>query len=367
MKKKLLRVSTMMLVVGSLALGTTAATTQSASAACGDCPYWDWSTHRTTTINQQDEKKYLRNHPVYHGIKTAVGALSLLAGPLPEMSTGVVVGPEVGGVEVGGPDLGAQEAETASSGGGTESSSRSGGSSEEPAGERPAQNTEGAGAREPATGSPHQAATEGTVGPVELDKGPEYSVTSPTTDAAAGLELQFETLVVEGPTRYSTGPTRLPEDDPNYDSDGDDFDERYRETILQPTEQKTVAEEVAKQSERTVTLWRGTRLEVAEAMARNGSASGDTPSVNATAPRKAAIKNQVARGGSLPEFTTNVGVAAGFSNKSALVVVDIKAKYLAQGSKTEAGWVANRDAPVTVRIIVDRTGPGAAGARPNAS
>ncbi|WP_435600524.1 DUF4765 family protein [Streptomyces sp. C10-9-1] len=374
MKKRLLRASAIAAVVGSLAAGTTVATAQPAFAACGSCPSYDWETGRTTTLNQRDEERRRTNNTVYRDIKDGIGYLSLLAGPLPEFRPGVAVAPEVGGAEAGGSQFRTGESGTANSDGGSESGGELSG---EPAGERPEQDTEGASAPGPATGSsPQSTAADGTGQPVELDRGVAYTVTSPATGATADLSLQFETLVADstagesttgGPSRYSTGPTRLPEDDPNYDSDTDDFDEQYRKMLLQPTPQDEVAAKVARRSEETVTLWRGTRLDVAEAMARNGSASGDTPSVYTAAPETTAAQNQVAKGGILPEFTTRTGVAEGFSHNSALVVVDIKAKYLTKGSDTEAGWIANRTAPVTVRAIVDRTGGGTPGAGRNAS
>ncbi|MEU3047919.1 DUF4765 family protein [Streptomyces sp. NPDC006984] len=209
--------------------------------------------------------------------------------------------------------------------------------------------------------------------PAELDRGVAYTTPS-SSGAASDYALGFETLVTEGtesaagdPIRYSTGPTRLPESDPNYDSDADDFDEYYRDRLPQPTPQREVVAAEADAPDSTVTLWRGTRIGVADAMARNGSASGDTASAETGRPAKQAVKDQVGSGGVLPEFTSNPGIAEGFSHNNALVVVDIQAKYLARGSHSEDGWIANRNAPVTVRAIVDRTGNGSGGAQPNAS
>ncbi|MCQ6554984.1 DUF4765 family protein [Streptomyces sp. C10-9-1] len=244
----------------------------------------------------------------------------------------------------------------------------------------------GEGSRESGAGRTEVAGTAGAVAdagareapevvnrPTELDRGVAYTVPS-SSGAASDYALGFETLVTEGtesaadgPIRYSTGPTRLPESDPNYDSDTDDFDEYYRDRLPQPTPQAEVADAVAVAPDRTVTLWRGTRIGVAEAMARNGSASGDTASAETGRPSRQAVQDQVGLGGVLPEFTTSPGIAEGFSYNNALVVVDVQARYLAQGSHSEGGWIADRTAPVTVRAIVDRTGHGSGGAQPNTS
>lgn len=72
-------------------------------------------------------------------------------------------------------------------------------------------------------------------------------------------------------------------------------------------------------------------------------------------------------GGQLPEFTTNAGVAEGFSFQNVLVVVYIAAKYLSKGSSSEEGWIANPKAPLTVVDVVDRTRGRSSGRRGNAS
>ncbi|MCQ6554999.1 DUF4765 family protein [Streptomyces sp. C10-9-1] len=296
-------------------------------------------------------------------VNLGLGILSAVFSGLPE-GGGFRPGVTEGGVGTrGAGDVRAVEAEHAG---------RSGEGSGESGGRRPAGRPEVAESPRVLTDGGSSEAPGATGQAAELDRGVAYTVPSASTGATSDLALELKTLVIEGaetaagdPIRYSTGPTRLPESDPNYDSDTDDFDEYYRDRLPQPTSQAKVAEAVAGNPDKTVTLWRGTRVSVADAMARNGSASGDTADTKTGPP--VIVGDQVARGGVLPEFTTSPGIAEGFSHGSALVVVDIQARYLARGSHGEDGWISNRTAPVTVRAIVDRTGGASGGARPNAS
>ena len=177
--------------------------------------------------------------------------------------------------------------------------------------------------------------------------------------ATGGISIQL--------ARHETGPTERDPDSENYDSDGDNFDTVYESQLPQPTSEGIVATLVRQQSEQHVTLWRGTELPRAEAMEMNGSVGGGRPDKNASAPDLAASRDQVAYGRRLPEFTTRTGVAEGFSQKGALVVVSIAAKYLTRGSVSEQGWTALPSAPLRVLELVDRTQGQQPGRRVNAS
>nr|WP_232838464.1 DUF4765 family protein [Streptomyces geranii] len=125
---------------------------------------------------------------------------------------------------------------------------------------------------------------------------------------------------------------------------------------------------VAEGSDDGVYLWRGTSVGTANTMARKGSAGGRTADASVAAPSSASSRSQVGHGGQLPEFTTNTGVAEGFSFRNALVVVYIAAKYLSKGSSSEEGWIASPKAPLIVVDMVDRTRQQDSGRRPaNAS
>ncbi|MCZ4122745.1 DUF4765 family protein [Streptomyces sp. H39-S7] len=154
--------------------------------------------------------------------------------------------------------------------------------------------------------------------------------------------------------RYATTKTDRDPDSDNYDSDDDNFD-TVKTALTPPTDHATVASLAAEESEHGVYLWRGTTPSNAARMVSNGSAGGRTADASVTAPDRASRQAQVGHGRQLPEFTTNPGVAEGYSFQKALVVVYIAAKYLSKGSGSEDGWVANPKAPLVVVDIVDRT------------
>ncbi|OWY63823.1 hypothetical protein B7486_50785 [cyanobacterium TDX16] len=135
----------------------------------------------------------------------------------------------------------------------------------------------------------------------------------------------------------------------------DNFDDEYKSRLTQPTSESTVKSEVQKQSDTEVVLWRGTSTQRALAIESNSSAGGIAVNSQVTAPGRSDAQNQVARGGTFPEYTTDTGVASSFSFRRALVVISIQAKYLTRGSSSESGWIADSAAPIDVLQIVNRT------------
>jgi Domain of unknown function (DUF4157)/Domain of unknown function (DUF4765) len=182
-------------------------------------------------------------------------------------------------------------------------------------------------------------------------------------DGPAAASETFVQRVAE----YRTGPTTLDAEDDNYDSDADDFDENISPKLPAPTPQETVRQLWSSGSDDIVTLWRGTTLAKANAMAAAGSAGGITADDNTPRPGQAQAQAQIGAGGQLAEFTADSGVAEGFSFRSALVVVRVKASYLGKGSETESGWILLGSAPVEVVAVVDRTRGQQAGTYANAS
>ncbi|MGV9271075.1 DUF4765 family protein [Kitasatospora sp. NPDC003701] len=356
MTRRTVRTAVKLVTVLSLTLGAGLAAGQPAFAYCEEC------SHPGQFHEIPGEKKpRTTGDKVREGLGIVITVLS--SGPLPEFGGVDGVGVGEGGGKGGGERGG---------------SSRTGGPRTEGP-QRPAE-SDGAGPSRPATGTtagkPEAGQPEQKF--VETERGPGYQVVTESgkpaeTGAQSQLDLDFKTLAVDQPksadgvSRIKTGRTKLAEDDPNYDSDSDDFDEAYRGKLPKPTAQSEVAKAVASGSDRTVTLWRGTRLDIAESMARNGSVSGDPASATTARPSGATAAQQVGKGGVLPEFTTDPGVAEGFSHKNALVVIEVSAKYLARGSGSESGWVAGRTAPAKVKVIVDRTGGSGGGSGPNAS
>ncbi|MGW2541115.1 DUF4765 family protein [Kitasatospora sp. NPDC001574] len=346
----------------SLTLGAGLAAGQPAFAYCPECSH-PGQFHDVP----EEQKPRTTGEKVREGVGIALGVLG-----------GLTITPEFGGVEgVGVGEAGARGGD--GTGGERGGPSRSGGTRDESP-QRPAEPdgaqkpASGTGAGKPEAGRPDQKF-------VETDRGPGYKIVTEGDSASggaekvpeSGFELDFQTLdlnsqkAADDVTRIRTGRTKLAEDDPNYDSDSDDFDEAYRSRIPKPTSQSEVAKAVASGADRTVVLWRGTGLKTAESMAKQGSVSGDPASAATARPSAATAAQQVGKGGVLPEFTTDPGVAEGFSHKNALVVVEISAKYLAKGSSSESGWVAGRTAPAKVRVIVDRTGGSGGTGGPNAS
>ncbi|MED7952283.1 DUF4765 family protein [Streptomyces sp. BE20] len=362
MTRRTARTAVKLATVLSLTLGAGLAAGQPAFAYCPAC------SHPGQFHDEpQEQKPRTTGDKVHEGIEIALGVLG-----------GLTITPEFGGVEgVGVGEAGARGGDEA--GGERGGPSRSGGTRDE----SPQRPTKPDGAQKPTTGTgaakPEAGRPEEKF--VEADRGPGYGIVTegdtasgqPTKVPESGMELDFQTLDLnsqkpaDGVTRIRTGRTKLAEDDPNYDSDSDDFDEAYRGRIPKPTSQSEVAKAVASGADRTVILWRGTGLKAAESMAKQGSASGDPASAATARPSAATAAQQVGKGGVLPEFTTDPGVAEGFSHKNALVVIEISAKYLAKGSSSESGWVAARTAPAKVRVIVDRTGGAGGSGGPNAS
>jgi uncharacterized protein DUF4157/uncharacterized protein DUF4765 len=206
--------------------------------------------------------------------------------------------------------------------------------------------------------------------PADLQRAPAASAVhgagsqAPAVTGADGAAADSEAFV-QRTTQYRTGQTTLDPDDDNYDSDADDFDENVFPLLPEPTPQETVRELWNSGSDDIVTLWRGTTLAKANAMAAAGSAGGITADDNA--PRPGYAQAQIGVGGQLAEFTADRGVAEGYSYKSALVVVRVKASYLGKGSETESGWVLLGSAPVEVIAVVDRTRGQQPGSYANAS
>ncbi|MFB4196095.1 eCIS core domain-containing protein [Streptomyces carpaticus] len=172
---------------------------------------------------------------------------------------------------------------------------------------------------------------------------------------------------VQRVSHYQTGPTELPSDDDNYDSQEDNFDTRYLNSLPRPTSESTVAGKVAQGSSDKVTLWRGEFPDKAQTMVSNRSAGGAAQDKDAAAPTEEQAQYQAQSGRYLPEFTTSKDYGAQYSRNSVLVVVKIKAKYLTKCSESENGWAALPSAPVDVVAVVDRTRGQAIGHRANAS
>ncbi|MFH8463777.1 DUF4765 family protein [Streptomyces sp. NPDC017991] len=181
---------------------------------------------------------------------------------------------------------------------------------------------------------------------------PVPSVQRARSDEATTTSAGGETSVQRA--QYATTKTDRDPDSDNYDSDEDNFD-TVAQNLTYPTSYSTVASMVEQQSESGVYLWRGTTASKANQMMSKGSAGGRTADSSVAAPDHESSQSQVGHGGQLPEFTTNPGVAEGFSYKNVLVVVYIAAKYLSKGSTSEEGWIANPKAPLTVVDVVDRT------------
>ncbi|MFE2722613.1 DUF4765 family protein [Kitasatospora sp. NPDC059327] len=369
MARKIGYTVTRVATVLSLALGTGLVIGQPAFAYCAEC-------YDPTLFHDrpEDRKPPTTGDKTREILNTVIGVLSF--GPLPEF--GGVDG--IGGIESGGRPAGERGGSSRGGGG------RDGGDGEgarRPADSNAARTSKsatGATASKPQTDPAAQKFAAQKF--VEADRGPSYQIVTgdpaqsgqaTATGAESQLVLDFKTLAVDTPnsakgvTRIKTGRTQLAKDDPNYDSDSDDFDEHYRDRLPRPTAQTDVAKAVASGSDQVVTLWRGTRLDVAEGMATRGSVSGDPASPTTARPSGTDAAQQVGKGGVLPEFTTDPGVAEGFSHKNALVVIDVSAKYLSRGSGSESGWVAGKTAPAQVRVIVDRTGGSGGGKGPNGS
>jgi Domain of unknown function (DUF4157)/Domain of unknown function (DUF4765) len=207
--------------------------------------------------------------------------------------------------------------------------------------------------------------------PLDLQRAPETRpghLAGPPASPVIPLGPEAGTDVcVQRAKQYQTGATTRDPDSDNYDSDADDFDENIAPHLPEPTPQDTVRQLWSSGSDQAVTLWRGTTLSKAQAMASSGSAGGGTADASTPRPGHAQLQAQIGSGGQEAEFTAAAGVAEGFSYGSALVVVRIKASYLGKGSESESGWIALGSAPVEVIAVIDRTRGQQAGRVSNAS
>lgn len=147
------------------------------------------------------------------------------------------------------------------------------------------------------------------------------------------------------------------------DGEPDDTFLKVLAKLPQRTTNAQVANYVRNKQARDVVLWRGTPGKKAMAMHAKGSAGGVAVNESVGPPTRTATKQQVGGGRLLPEFSAaeadldrnNSPIGIGWSRGSWLAVVQINTRYLAQGSRSENGWVADPSAPVTVLATVDRT------------
>jgi hypothetical protein len=134
----------------------------------------------------------------------------------------------------------------------------------------------------------------------------------------------------------------------------DDFDDKIKGSLTSPTSEETVTAKVKDEPEAKLILWRGTTGARVSDMKTYGCASGTIKDTTVGKPSQEQCKNQIAKGGVIPEFTTSAELS-GFSFLHWVVVVEIAAKYLAKGSGSENGWVCLPKAPLVVMETVDRT------------
>lgn len=93
-------------------------------------------------------------------------------------------------------------------------------------------------------------------------------------------------------------------------------------------------------------VWRGCNPTKLYNMAKYGSAEGSIRNQNATAPTEEEARKQVGEIESFPEFTLNPKIAEQFGRRGYVAAFEIESRYLTQGSNSESGWVAHKDAPV---------------------
>lgn len=134
----------------------------------------------------------------------------------------------------------------------------------------------------------------------------------------------------------------------------DDFDEVIKTRLSRPESESVVEAAVTEGRAIDVILWRGTSGVCVRDMEVHKCASGTVCSPDVGRPTDAQAREQVGKGGKLPEFTTSNGLS-GYSFLHWLVVVRINTKYLARGSGSENGWVCLPEAPIDVLQTVDRT------------
>ncbi|MFD5922787.1 hypothetical protein ACFVYP_39565 [Kitasatospora sp. NPDC058201] len=230
--RRTVRTAVKLATVLSLTLGAGLATGQPAFAYCPEC------SHPGQFHDIPEEQKPHTTDKVREGLGIATTVLS--SGPLAEFGGVDGVGVGEGGGRGGGASNGQGCDGNGDERGGP---SRTGGTrKEEPqrtqeqeAAARVPKPTTGTTTTEPEAGRPEQKFAE-------ADRGPGYQI---VTDGAAkvpepGFELDFKTLDLNSQksadcvSRIKTGRTKPAEDDPNDDSDGDDFDETYRGMLPKP-------------------------------------------------------------------------------------------------------------------------------------
>ncbi|MEK9495787.1 DUF4765 family protein [Photorhabdus sp. P32] len=153
---------------------------------------------------------------------------------------------------------------------------------------------------------------------------------------------------------------QLSEDDDNYDSDGDEdgplpdeITSGQFKTLAYRVVAKAIKEAI--DPEASFILYRGVSSKIALDMYQNSSAGGETANTNTPPPTTENARQQVGKGAYLPEFSVDEEVFNRFSRNRYGIIVKIKSKYLSLGSKSESGFVANKDAPIEVLKIYDRT------------
>ncbi|KER01877.1 DUF4765 family protein [Photorhabdus temperata] len=165
---------------------------------------------------------------------------------------------------------------------------------------------------------------------------------------------------------------QLPKDDDNYDSDEDEDGPLPDDIIsgqLKTLEYHTVAKFIkeAIDPEASFILYRGVSSKTAFDMYKNSSAGGEPANIDSPPPTTENARQQVGKGAYLPEFSVDESVFDRFSRNRYGVVVKIKSKYLSLGSESESGFVTNKDAPIEILKICDRTFGKAEKSLPNAS
>ncbi|NHB91617.1 DUF4765 family protein [Photorhabdus cinerea] len=165
---------------------------------------------------------------------------------------------------------------------------------------------------------------------------------------------------------------QLSEDDDNYDSDEDEdgpLPDDITSGQFKTLEYHTVARAIkeAIDPEASFILYRGVSSKTAFDMYKNSSAGGEPANINAPPPTIENARQQVGKGAYLPEFSVDESVFDRFSRNRYGVVVEIKSKYLSPGSESESGFVANKNAPIKILKIYDRTFEKPEKSLPNAS
>lgn len=105
----------------------------------------------------------------------------------------------------------------------------------------------------------------------------------------------------------------------------------------------------------TMTVYRGCRPDQLAKMLLHGSAGGEPANESSGKPTEQAANDQVAEKKSIPEFTTNYGIAQNFGRGHIVVAMSIKKQNLYLGSVSELGVVCNPDAPI--KLLAWKPGP----------